>query len=87
MVGLIILTSYNNISLPVIVYDNQPSESEQMVAKEVCRYLYLRTGKFAEQIGLKSDLDDKGRVKTAYPARQSKEQLKEQKMNQTVVIH
>jgi hypothetical protein len=46
--GLLILTSCNNSSLPVIVYGSQPSESEQMAAKEMRRYLYLRTGIVAD---------------------------------------
>jgi hypothetical protein len=57
IVGLTILTSCNNSTLPVIVYGAQPSESTQMAAKEVRRYLYLRTGELADIQEVKSEQD------------------------------
>jgi uncharacterized lipoprotein YajG len=35
-------------SLPVIVCSDQASTTERLAAKELRRYLYLRTGKLAE---------------------------------------
>ncbi len=45
---MLVLSSCGRQSLPTIAYGDRTSETERLAAKELRRYLYLRTGKLAE---------------------------------------